>query len=291
MPSRVHDLLVIGNGPAGVGAAVQAGICGLTVLVVGEGRTGGRLALARRVENFPGPSAGRNPSGRKICRRLENWLASRKVPVSSDFIFRVDHAEGSFRARGRKGGSYNSKAVIIATGVRPRHWKAPRGTGDGMRVAANWREVPTRRGLLVAVIGGGEAAFDQACSLAERGIGVIILMRGAKPRAYKGLAAEASKLGVRVYGNMPVESVARCPDGGALLSCGGRKFRCDYLLPAVGHRPQLPGISRSARARRGRGLWLAGDVREPLCRQAAVAFGDGVRSAMLAWEFLRKGRG
>lgn len=291
MPAKErYDLIIIGGGPAGIGAAVQARLYGLKTLVISTGNIGGRLALARRVENFPWPIAGGQPAGRALCRRLERWAEHRGVRARRYSISRVEFGKGLFASYGRPGKPCLSRAVIIATGARPGPWRVAGDFKRRDRIVENWRLVPRPRGACVAVIGGGEVAFDQACSLAERGAEVVLLMRGKSPRAHPGLAAEAARLGVGVVGNMPVKSV-RCDDRGAVLQTGnGRRYCCDYVLPAVGHRPQLPDIGRSARSRLGRGLWLAGDVREKNCRQAAVAFGDGVRAAMLAWEYLRKGQ-
>lgn len=290
MFEKICDLLIIGSGPAGVGAAIQASLYGLKVLVAGDGPIGGRLALARRVENFPIPSAGKDPSGPAVCRRLENWLKVKKIFTAGDCITEVGYSQGMFKTAGSSKRGYRSRAVILATGVRPKPWPMAGASRVEKRIVENWRQVPRPSGACVAVIGGGEVAFDQALSLAERGAEVILLMRGSKPRAHPGLVAEAARLGVGIVANMPVCSV-RCDDRGALLKTGGgRKYCCDFVLPAVGHRPQLPELDRAARRMRDRGLWLAGDVRESLCRQAAVAFGDGVRAAMLAWEFLRRDR-
>jgi len=288
MPQKVYDLLVIGRGPAGMGAAVQAELYGLKVLMAGEGPVGGRLNLARRVENFPWPKAGRAPSGPELCRKLEKWLDKCRIPQRTDRISHISRTEGLFKSSGRSGKVYLSKAVVMAPGVRPKAWRAAQVKEGENRIVENWKEIAKPRGACVAIIGGGEVAFDQACSLAERGAEVVLLMRSSQPRAYAGLVAEAARLGVNIMANMPVARV-KCDIRGAVLQAkNGRRYCCDYVLPAVGHRPQRPEIDRSALARLGRGLWLAGDVREKYCRQAAVAYGDGVRAAMLAWEYLRK---
>ncbi|HSA34333.1 MAG TPA: FAD-dependent oxidoreductase, partial [bacterium] len=173
-------------------------------------------------------------------------------------------------------------SVIVATGVEPEPWRVRGVIGAGDRVCRDWRMIPRKRGE-VAVIGGGETAFDQACGLAERGHKVSVLIRGERSRAYPGLVTEAIRLGVVIVTKAAITSVHR--DGRKILltAADGRSFDCDHVLPAIGHRPRLPALDRSARLKMGHGLWLAGDVREPVCRQAAIAFGDGVRCAMLAW--------
>lgn len=288
---RKYDLVIVGAGPAGIGAAGQARLYGLKTLVISKGDIGGRLALARRVENFPWPGGSRLASGQEICRMFKRRLSKIRVDLANGEAERIERGGEVFVISCRDGRKYQARALIVATGVRPKQWRTSGLADASMAVLGDWRQAPVGGNTRVAVVGGGEVAFDQACSLAERGAKVILLMRGDRPRAHPALAAEASKLGVRIYANTLVKAVSRLQDGGLMLNCWVRRHRCHYILPAVGHRPQLPIIDRQARLRLGRGLWLAGDVRERYCRQAAVAFGDGVRAAMLAWDHLRKGKG
>lgn len=277
-----YDLIIIGAGPAGVGAAVQAALYGARTLVIEKEGVGGRLDLARRVENFPWAADDTTRDGRHLCRRFKKWLAKTGVPVVSDAVTRVEHSRGRFTAICESGERHTASTIIVATGVEPRPWRVRGAAGAGDRVCRDWRAIPRKRGR-VAIIGGGETAFDQACGLAERGQKVSILIRSERPRAYPGLVAEAVRLGVVIITKAAITSLRSDGRKITLTTADGRSFDCAYALPAIGHRSRLPALDRSARLKTGQGLWLAGDVREPLCRQAAVAFGDGVRCAMLAW--------
>jgi len=262
---------------------VQAALYGARTLVIEKGCVGGRLDLARRVDNFPWADEDTKRDGRHLCRRFKKWLVQTGVPTVNGTVERVAYSRGCFTLFCGENREYHASAVIVATGVEPEPWRVRGSVGAGDRVCRDWRMVPRKRGTAVAVIGGGETAFDQACVLAERGHEVSVLIRGERPRAYPGLVAEAIRLGVVIVTKAAITSVRR--DGRKILlrAADGRSFECDHVLPAIGHRPRLPVLDRSARLKTGHGLWLAGDVREPVCRQAAIAFGDGVRSAMLAW--------
>ncbi len=281
-----HDLLIIGAGPAGVGAAIQARMMGQKLLLLEKDEVGGRLALARRLDNFRWGR--RSLGGDKICQDFRLWLEERKIALKKEQAIKIDFRTERFEVETRSGEKYFSKAVIVATGVGPRAWRVSGVSKAGARIFYGWRQIPWRDGDSIVIIGGGETAFDQALSLTEGGARVRLFMRGDRPRAYPGLMAEARRKGVEIYSNISIKSVALDRDQNILLDAGSQKFSCCYLLPAVGHRPQLPEIEKSARQRLNRGLWLAGDVREKYCRQAAVAFGDGVRAAMLACDFLQK---
>lgn len=278
-----YDLIIIGAGPAGVGAAVQAALYGARTLVIEKEGVGGRLDLARRVENFPWAAEDTTRDGRHLCRRFKIWLATAGMPVANETVARVAHSRGRFTAICESGERHTASTIIVATGVEPRPWRVRGAAGAGDRVCRDWRHVPRKRGSTIAIIGGGEIAFDQACGLAERGHKVSILIRGERPRAYPGLVAEAVRLGVVLVTKAAITSVRSDGRKMTLTAADGRSFDCAYALPAIGHRSRLPVLERSARLKTGQGLWLAGDVREPVCRQAAVAFGDGVRCAMLAW--------
>lgn len=278
---KAYDLIIIGAGPAGVGAAVQAALYGARTLVIEKGGVGGRLDLARRVENFPWAAEDTKQDGRHLCRRFKKWLTKSGVPVVSDTVERVSYSHGRFAVFCGTGESYDASTVIVATGVEPMPWRVRGVAGAGDHIFQDWRAIPRKRGA-VAIIGGGETAFDQACSLAECGHKVSILIRGERPRAYPALVAEAARLGVVLVREAAITSVRSDGRKITLKAADGRSFDCDHVLPAIGHRPRLPVLDRSARLKTGQGLWLAGDVREPVCRQAAVAFGDGVRCAMLA---------
>jgi thioredoxin reductase len=173
--------------------------------------------------------------------------------------------------------------VIIAIGVRP---KLLARLDPGVALEY-WDDARVRRGDGVAVIGGGEIAFDQACSLAGRGASVDLLMRGRRPRAHALLVRDAAALGVRIWTQAVIRRI-ECAGRHCLITLGGgRSLLARHLLPAIGCRAQLPQLSAAARRLLGKGLFIAGDTRPGSPRQAAAAFGDGVAAAMRAYEHLR----
>ncbi|MCU0607307.1 MAG: NAD(P)/FAD-dependent oxidoreductase [Candidatus Edwardsbacteria bacterium] len=275
----MRDLIVIGAGPAGLGAALQAARAGRDALVLEKERVGGRLNLARAVGNFPWPAAGQT-SGAAIVRGLRRQARRSGVRISPEECRWIDRTGRWFIVR-TAAAAYRCRAVVVATGVRPLPPAVPLDPAVARLVHYRWNDIPMRRGGRVAVIGAGEVAFDQACSLAERGAAVTVLCRGARPRAYAGLVSLARSLGVRLMLDRPVSRIETSRIPGVTLVTPRGRTRADAVLVAIGGEPSLPALTAAARRMLGHGLYIAGDAAGGR-RQAAIAFGDGVDKAMMA---------
>ena len=280
------DVIIVGGGPAGLAAGVQAGHMGLTVKILEKEVWGGRLCLARKVENFPGLT--RPLSGRHVAARLLLHARRKTLSMGLEACTAIDWVDRRFAVTAGEN-YYTARAVIAACGVQPKRLVLP-GLGlNGDRLFYSWRELPHFRGKRIGVIGGGEAAFDQACSLAEGGAVVTILIRGTEPRAFHGLVREALHLGVTVVNRTEVRQ-AEIKGTGVSLQCSCEdRPACDvdYLLAAVGTEAVELPITQAAEDRTGQGLYWAGDVCSGRYRQAAIASGDGIKTAMIVYEYLR----
>lgn len=281
-----YDLVIIGGGPAGLAAGIQAVHMGLKTVVLEKGTWGGRLRMARRVENIPGllePLKGVEVVGRIVSQaRAKGVLMERQVCTSVDYRAPLFRISGAMR-------DYRSRAVILACGTRSRPLELPGPTDVSTRLFYSWRDLPEIQGKTVAIVGGGEAAFDQACSLAEQGASVTVLIRSQRPRSFKALVEEAESLGVRFFTDTEIRA-AEVRDGRLVLEISGpheSTLSVDYVLSAVGVEPVGIDLTHRAAERRGQDLHWAGDVRSGRYRQAAIAFGDGIRAAMMVYDRLR----
>ena len=259
---------------------------GLAVKILEKEVWGGRLCLARRVENIPGLT--RPLSGRHVAARMLTQARRKGLAMALEACKLIDYGDRCFYVNAAAN-TYTARAVIIACGVQPKKLTVPGIEAAGNRLFYAWRELPHRKGKRIAIIGGGEAAFDQACSLTEKGASVTILMRGAAPRAFPGLVQEAKDLGVTITTRA---EITRAEMKGPLVSLqftNAERPTCDadYLLAAVGTSPTEVPISKSAAGKAGRGLYRAGDVCAGRYRQAAIASGDGIKTAMIVYEYLR----
>lgn len=286
------DAGIIGAGPAGIAAAVQLARHGVRAVVFERGSTGGLLRTAWRVENFPGFPGG--ISGPALAALLDEQLLASRAELVREEALSLDSADEFLMVR-TGGRGVRCGAVIVASGTRPREVTGldiPPDVSD--RVFREVDELRGVRGAHVAVVGGGDAAFDYAMSLSEEN-DVTVLVRGSSTRCLQILATRArSRKRVIVRKRTRISTVARA-SGGRLrltsLSEGGdgesvcADIDADYLVLAVGREPEDAFLSEELRRRapaleeRGE-LLFAGDVVNGIFRQASIAAGQGTLAAM-----------
>ncbi len=294
------DAGVIGAGPAGIAAAVQLARHGVRAVVFERRSTGGLLRTAWRLENFPGFPGG--ISGPALAALLDEQLRASGAELVREEVSSLDR-EREFLMIRSGGRGVRCRAAIVASGTRPREVTDPDIPADARdRVFREVDELRGVRGAHIAVIGGGDAAFDYAMSLSEEN-DVTILVRGSSTSCLPILATRArSRRRVTVRMLTRISAVAKA-SGGRLrltsLSEGGDGERvpadidADYLILAVGRAPDDGFLSeelrREAPALEERGeLLFAGDVVNGIFRQASIAAGQGTHAAMKVAAMLRE---
>ncbi|MHB8202481.1 MAG: NAD(P)/FAD-dependent oxidoreductase [Desulfomonilaceae bacterium] len=282
----IFDLVIVGGGPAGLAAGLQASHMGLKIKIMEKHRWGGRLGLARKVENVPGLT--RPYSGTQVVRRLMVQVHNAGLPTEFETCELIDHPTANFVLKGSLN-TYESRTVIVATGVCPKQLAIQGIDPHDNNLFYSWRDLPRKKGVRVAIVGSGEAAFDQACTLAEKSASVVVLIRSHKPRAFEILVQEAKNLGVDLILNATIERVETKDQEMLIHLSDGRNttLSVDYILVAIGTTPSEITISDSASAEVNRGLFWAGDVCSGSYRQVAIAFGDGVRKAMIVYDYVK----
>ena len=282
------DAVIIGAGPAGISASIQLARHGVSPVVFEREEVGGLLRNAWRVENYPGFPQG--ISGLELVGVLREQFERTGAELVRDGVTVLDYREGNFAVETSSGGSRRFRAAIVASGTRPRELpdiEIPPAT-EG-RVLREALPLFSARGVRVAIVGAGDAAFDYALSL-SRSNRVTILTRSESPRCIPllhELASEAESIEVRR--GTRLMSVAVGEDGalGLALRAGGlaARLETDYLIFATGREPEdtflSEGLKRNAQRLEAAGeLAFAGDVRSGIFRQAAIACGQGVMAGM-----------
>ena len=170
----MHDIVIIGGGPAGLTAATYACRAGRSVLVIEKNAFGGQITWSPKVENFPGFVS---ISGAELGDRLLEQAMSQGAEVELEEAVAVEREGELFRIRCESGASFEGRALILATGAKPRmlgvaHEEELVGSGvcycavcDGAFYA----------GKPVAVIGGGNSAMQEALQLSELASSVTIV--------------------------------------------------------------------------------------------------------------------
>jgi thioredoxin reductase (NADPH) len=177
---RTYDLMVVGAGPAGLGASVYGASEGLSTLALESVALGGQAGTSSRIENYPGFPAGL--SGFELASRVlvqaDKFGARTAVPREAIGLRRED---GHFRVLLSDGGVVAARSVIAASGARYRRLEvAGLGRFEGVSVhyAATEAEAQRCEDEEVAVVGGGNSAGQAALFLAGRTKRVYLLIRG-----------------------------------------------------------------------------------------------------------------
>lgn len=298
----MHDLIIVGGGPAATSAAIYAARHRLgTVLVAPE--TGGQVAESWLVENYLGfPSI----SGIDLAEKFSEHLSQYNVTRIDERAERVALEDGSFSVTSENGQIIKGRAVIVATGRYSRRLGIP-GEAEfnhrGVTYCATC-DAPLFAGEVVAVIGGGDAALQAAAQLVPVANKIYLVSRRpwraepalqSKVAGAPNLEALVGYVPLEIKGSKRVESlVIQGADGK-----GGRELSLRGVFVEIGAVPDSKLVEGLAELnhngeivvdRLGRtsvpGLFAAGDVSDLPYKQAIVAAGDGAKVAMAAWEYL-----
>ena len=179
-PAEIHDLIVVGGGPAGLAAAVYGASEGLDVLVLERLATGGQAGTSSRIENYLGFPAG--ISGAELTRaallQAQKFGARITVPAS---VRRLRREGGVHIAELEDGSHVQTRCLLVASGVDYRRLDVPRLAefeGAGVYYAATEMEARLCRGEEVVVVGGGNSAGQAVVFLATQARRVHLVIRG-----------------------------------------------------------------------------------------------------------------
>jgi thioredoxin reductase (NADPH) len=297
-------LVIIGSGPAGLTAAIYAARANLEPIVLAGSAPGGQLMLTSDVENYPGfPDGIQGPDLMAAFRAQAERFGTRLIDVDID---KVDFSERPFRIWAR-GTEYRAQAVIVATGASAL-WlgldSETRLRGRGVSACA------TCDGFFfkdreIAVVGGGDTAFEEATYLTRFATKVHLLHRRDTFRASKIMVDRAlAHPKIDVHPNVAVEEVLGDEKVHGLVlrdtkTGDKREMAIEGVFIAIGYEPNTAAfrdwldvdekgylVVRDETGSNIEGVFIAGDVHDHRYRQAVTAAGDGCRAAIDAERWL-----
>ncbi|MCX6765979.1 MAG: FAD-dependent oxidoreductase [Candidatus Moranbacteria bacterium] len=175
MENETYDLIIIGAGPAGLGASIYASRYKLNHLVIGA-EMGGQAVNAWQVENYPGYE---KISGRDLTEKFRIQAENLGGKIIQGVVGGVKKNNGEFEVFTEDGKSHKSQSIILALGMKPRKLNIPgedKFVGKGVSYCATC-DAAFFRGKDVVVIGGGDAAATAALHVAEFASKVYVLYR------------------------------------------------------------------------------------------------------------------
>ena len=300
----IYDVIIIGAGPAGLAAAIYAGRSKLRTLVIEADAEGGQITSTDEIANYPG--AFPPESGHSLIARMSEQARS----FGAEFINAAADSvslEGSPKLVRCGDKEYSAKTVIIASGAHPAKIGCPgedRLTGAGVSYCATC-DGPFFEGLPVFVVGGGDAAVEEAMYLTKFASRVTIIHRRDSLRAAKSIQEKAfanSKISFRW--NTVVDEV----DGEDFLGSmilrnlkDGSRTRVSGqfgLFVFIGTKPNTALFEGAVETENGficadsemrtsvPGVFAAGDVRVKSLRQVVTAVADGAVAAVSAEKYI-----
>ena len=299
----VYDIIIIGGGAAGLTAATYARRAGKSVLVLEKDAFGGQINWSPKVENFPSHIS---LSGVELGDMLLAQAMEQGADVELEEVSSVE-ADGAIKRVGTlSGAEYECRALIIATGARPRMLGLEREeelVGSGVCFCAVC-DGAFYAGQSVAVNGGGNSALQDALLLSEKCAKVYLVHRRDSFRGEAKLVeALREKSNVEfVLGASVKELLGEEELRGIVIEQQGQQRTLDVtgLFVAIGHRPQLEAFSHvieldsQGYALSGEdcftaceGVFVAGDCRGKRVRQLTTAVADGSVAALAACEYLK----
>lgn len=175
MEKEIHDLIIIGAGPAGLGASIYASRYKLNHLVIGT-EIGGQVVEAVSIENYAGY---KSISGRELMEKFREQTEELGTKIIQDCAVKISKEGELFEVRTNTDKVFQSRSLIFALGMKPRKMNIPGEeelVGKGVSYCATC-DAMFFRGKDVAVIGGGDSAATEALHLTEFANKVYLLYR------------------------------------------------------------------------------------------------------------------
>ena len=301
--------LIIGSGPAGYTAAIYLSRAGISSVLYSGIQPGGQLTQTTTIENYPGFPQG--VEGFDLMENMRQQAVNVGAEVRNGIITDIDLSKRPFVATVDGTSTISADAVIIATGASAKYLglaDEQKYAGMGVSACATCDGFFYRK-KVVAVVGGGDTACEEAYYLSNLAKKVYMIVRKPYLRASAAMQQRVNeKENIEILYNTNTVGLfgEQFVEGAHLVQFKGTDkeqmldLDIDGFFLAIGHKPNtdflkgqvaldeqgyiaLGGITTETRVK---GVFAAGDVADPHYRQAIVAAGSGCRAALDAKSYL-----
>jgi len=305
MSENVENVIIIGSGPAGYTAAIYTGRANLNPLMFEGYMAGGQLMLTTDVENYPGFPEG--IMGPDFMMKLKEQAERFGTRVQTRDVTAVDFSQRPFKIE-VENETYLANSVIISTGATAKLIGLEselRLMGHGVSACATC-DGAFFRNKEVCIVGGGDSAMEEANFLTRFANKVYVIHRRDKLRASKIMQDRTmANPKIAFIWNSEIEEILGDKKVSAIrlkntVNGETTEMPIDGVFVAIGHRPntdlfkdyletdevgylKVEGASSKTQIP---GIFAAGDVHDPVYRQAITAAGSGCRAAIDAERYL-----
>lgn len=303
--------LIIGSGPAGYTAAIYTARADLKPVLYQGMQPGGQLTITTEVENFPGYPEG--VTGPEMMEDMKKQAERFGADIRWGSVTKVDLSKRPFTIHADDGKTISADSVIIATGAIAKWMGIPsenKFSGYGVSACATCDGF-FYKGKIVAVVGGGDTAAEEATYLSKLCKKVYLIHRRDELRASKAMQNKVfSTENIEVIWNHIPHEIVGTEEGFTKAVNGvivkntitgeEKKIDIDGFFVAIGHKPNselfegqielhenayiktVPGSTATS----VEGVFAAGDIQDHYYRQAVTAAGSGCMAAIEAERFL-----
>ena len=305
----MHDIVVVGGGPAGMTAALYALRNGKSALVIEKEGFGGQMTQSPKIENYPGSI---QVSGMELADQMMNQIIEQGADIEIAAVTGISPNGENWAVATDDGATYETRAVILATGVKHRMLGLPGEddlVGDGISFCAVC-DGDFYADKVVCVAGGGNSALQEAILLAGKCREVIMLQDLEFFTGEETLQAVLfANDNVRAITNTAIRALYSGDDGLTGVGIADRttgdvqRIDCDGLFVAIGLIPENGAFaefadlndwgyfdSDEACTTKTPGIFVAGDCRSKTTRQITTATSDGAIAALAACRYINMGR-
>lgn len=308
-PNVIYDIIIIGTGVTGWGAAMYAGRMQLRTLIIGDA-PGGTIMLTEDVENYPGF---KKLTGSELAENIEQHAREYNIDVEDGLVedIDIDKKKHLFVIE-KKGASFKTKTVVLATGTKPRKLGVPgedKFSGRGVHTCALC-DGAFYKDKVIGVIGGADSSAKEALLLTQWAKKVYIIYRGdmihPEPVNMARVNKKIKEGKIEIINNTNIVEIK----GDKYLSAvvfdktynGKKEFFLDAIFIEIGHIPlsELAKKLGVALNKKGEviidrnahtnvpGFYAAGDVVDTRFKQAITGVAEGVLAVYSAYIYINE---
>ncbi len=303
----VYEIIIIGGGPAGLTAAIYTGRARLKTLLLEKGLPGGRAATTEIIENYSGFPSG--IGGPELMQRMEEQARNFGAEIKTLCEVSSATLKEDYKIVVANNQEYSAKTIILASGVQATRLNIPgekEFTGRGISYCATC-DGAFFKDKKVLVVGGGDAAVEEALFLTRFAKSVTIVHRRDTLRAAKILeervrknpkinfvwnselakiSGDSSVKEVILYNKLNNKEISLEIDGVFIYI--GSKPNTDFVKDLINLDSKGYILTDEKLQTSIEGIFAAGDVRHNKLKQVAVAVGEGSIAAISAQKFLEE---